>query len=166
MPADPEPACTETRHKLGVRTPGTHTCRLATQNLPTTDLLQSWVVGRALPHRNLLDRFGGGLLLLAQRLHLQLDRLLQGLLGGRLALGLLALGGALVHGSGALARGSWALTWTRTGGPLLTVGNVRLLPGRGAGLGVDAWLQERSRDGHPRGEGETRIHLKACEGHR
>lgn len=131
-----------------------------------THLLQSWVVGRTLPHRDLLDRFGGGLLLLAQRLHLQLDRLWQGLLRGWLALGLLALGGALVHGNRALARGSWALTRTRTRGPLLTVGNVRLLPSLGAGLGVDAWLQERSRDGYPRGEGKTRIHLKACEGHR
>lgn len=119
------------------------------------------MVGRTLPHRDLLDRFGGGLLLLAQRLHLQLDRLWQGLLRG-----LLALGGALVHGNRALARGSWALSWTRTRGPLLTVRNVRLFPGLGAGLGVDAWLQERSRDGHPRGKGKTWIHLKACEGHR
>lgn len=130
-----------------------------------TDLLQPRVVRWTLPHPDLLDRFGGRLLL-AQRLHLQLDRLLQGLLGGRLGLGLLALGGPLVHGSRALARGSWSLTWTRTRGPLLTVGNVGLLPGLGAALGVDAWLEERSGDGHAGGEGEARIHLKTWERHR
>lgn len=131
-----------------------------------TDLLQTRVVRWALPHRHLLDRFGGGLLLLAQCLHLQLNRLLQGLLGGRLALGLLTLGGGLVHGTRALARGARPLTRTWTRGPLLTVGNVRLLPSLGAGLGVDTRLEERSGDGHSRGEGEARIHLKAWEGHR
>ena len=120
-----------------------------------------------LPHPDLLDRFGGRLLLLlAQSLHLQLHRLLQGLLGGRLALGLLTLGGALVHGSRALSRGSRPLARPRTGGPLLTVGNVGLLPGLGAGLRVDARLEERSGDGHSGGKGEARIHLKARERHR
>lgn len=104
--------------------------------------------------------------MLAQCLHLQLNRLLQGLLGRRLALRLLTRGGALVHGDGALCRGAWPLGGARTRGPLLTVGNVRRLPGLAAGLGVDARLEERSRDGHPRGESKAWIYLKAWKRHR
>lgn len=102
------------------------------------------MVRRALPHCHLLDWFGGRLLLLAQCLHLQLDRLLQGLLGGWLALWLLTLGGALTHRPQALTRGAWPLTWTRTRWSLLTIGNVGLLPCLGACRGVDTRLEERS----------------------
>lgn len=133
-----------------------------------THLLQTRVVRRTLAHPDLLDRLGGRLLLLAHHLHLQLHRLLQGLLGGRLGLGLLTLRGPLIHGPRPLARGPRPLTRTRTRGPLLTVGNVGLLPGLdlGAGLGVDGRLEERSRDGHASGEGEARVHLEPRERHR
>lgn len=97
-------------------------------------------------------------MLLTHRLDLQLDRLRQGLLGGRLGRGL-CLGGA---------RGPQALTGPWSRGPLLAVGNVGLLSGLdlGACLGVHCWLEERSWNGHASGEGETRIHLEPRERHR
>lgn len=119
------------------------------QNRDGTDLLQTRVVGGALPYGGLLHQFGGGLLLLVQ--HLQLHRLLQ--VGLRWCLGLWRL--ALVHGSSTRAL---AQPWGRTGtrGSLLTVGNVGLLGGLRASLRVEARLEERSR-----GEGEAWVHLEA-----
>lgn len=104
----------------------------------------------ALAHSDLLPWFSGRLLLLAQCLDLQLDRLLQGLLGGRLCLWLLALREALVHLSRYLARGprTWTGSRTRTRGSLLTVGNVGLFASLnlGASLGMDSCLEERPGD--------------------
>lgn len=66
-----------------------------------------------------------------------------------------------------MSRGSRPLTGPRARGPLLTVGNVRLLPSLdlGARLGVDRLLEERPWDRHTGGEGEARIHLESREGH-
>ena len=117
-----------------------------------TDLLQTWVVRGAFPYGCLLHQFGGGLLLLVQQLH----RLLQVGLGWRLGLWWLAL----AHGSSTRAlaepRGR-----TGTGRSLLTVGNVSLLGGLGAGLSVNTRLKERSRHRHTWGEGEAWVHLEA-----